>query len=482
MNEPATTGKCSICAHAESAHDTLSRDINQNVIALCKHRRKCFCEGFKAQIDTLKYNSVDGLPALELYDFQKQYLKGLPPRYLFAADTGTGKTIMALAHYDEHAYLKPLLILAPASKVNTGDWERELEQYLAGRLKPEMEIYSYEKFSRVPTLKQYQKTGDRGVWRDYQTRHPEGFALICDEIHKAKNPQSGIGKSVYEVSQRASFFCGLSATPLPNNWRDAINYFKIFGYVKNKTEFKKRYINEVTYKGFPEIIGYYHEGELENRWNSIAKPLSKQLALDLPPITVVPVTLKASAEYLQVKKDRLFGDKFLDNPSALMHALRQSLVAPKIVWLNSFLEGVSDNVVIFYNYKEEREQILAMIKKSRKGRKVFRQDGERHEIPQKEIWNSLRRTITVAQYQSGSTGIELTYAATTIYFSPTYSYSNYEQSIGRTNRNGQTKKMTLYMLCAPSTIEKDIWDALRNKKDFQVNQWAMERREELRVK
>jgi len=35
---------------------------------------------------------------------------------MFAADTGTGKTYMALAHYDKHAYLKPLLILAPASK------------------------------------------------------------------------------------------------------------------------------------------------------------------------------------------------------------------------------------------------------------------------------------------------------------------------------------------------------------------------------
>lgn len=415
---------------------------------------------------------------MELYDFQKQYLKGLPGKYIFAADTGTGKTIMAIAHYDQHAYLKPLLILAPASKVNTGDWEREIDLYFAGRMKPEVEIYSYEKFSRVPTVKQYQKTGDRGVWRDYIARHPSGFAIIADEVHKAKNPQSGIGKAVFEVSGHADFFVGLSATPLPNNWQDAINYFKIFGLTKNKTMFKKRYINEVNYKGFPEIIGYYHEAELERYWNNIAKPLSKQMALDLPPITVVPVSLKASAEYQRVRKERLFGDKFLDNPSALMHALRQSLVEPKIVWLNNFLEGVSDNVVIFYNYKEEREQILAMIKKSHKGRRVFRQDGERHEVPNKTEWAGLDRTITVAQYQSGSTGIELTYAATTVYFSPTYSYQDFEQSIGRTNRNGQTKKMTLYMLCAPTTIEKDIWDALRDKKDFQVNQWAMEQREE----
>ena len=84
-----------------------------------------------------------------------------------------------------------------------------------------------------------------------------------------------------------------------------------------------------------------------------------------------------------------------------------------------------------------------------------------------EIYDALLHWLNTNQ----AVGIELTYAATTVYFSPTYSYSNYEQSIGRTNRNGQTKKMTLYLLCAPATIEKEVWAALRNKSDFQQAQW-----------
>lgn len=423
------------------------------------------------RIKPLAHNSIDEKPSVELYEFQKQYLRGLPDKHIFAADTGTGKTIMALAHYDAHAYLKPLLILAPASKVRTGDWDRELKQYFAGRLLPEYEIWSYEKFSRLPSLKKYRETGETGVAASWVKRHQNGFAMICDEVHKAKNPQSGIGKRVYSVAQYAGFFAGLSATPLPNGWIDAANYFKIFGFSKNITEFKRRYCNIQVYKGFPEIVEYYHKEELQRNWNKIAKPLSKQMALDLPPLTFVPVSLPNTKKYLQIQKDRIFGGKFLDNPSALMHALRQSVVSPKIEWLRDFLEEASDNVVVFYNYESEREAILAMLKKSHKDRKIFRLDGEKHEAPSKELWAGLRRTITLAQYQSGSTGIELTYAATTVYFSPTYSYSNYEQSIGRTNRNGQTRKMTLYLLCAPTTIEKDIWDALRNKTDFQVQQW-----------
>lgn len=423
----------------------------------------------------LLHNTLDGKPPIELYKFQEDYLRGLPRSHIFAADTGTGKTFMALAHYDRHSYLKPLLILAPASKVNTGDWERDIKQYFAGRMVPEYHIYSYEKFARNTTQKQYQMTKSLGIWSDWAKQYQaSGFAMICDEVHKAKNPQSNTGTRVWQTSRMASQFIGLSATPLPNGWIDAINYFKIFGLTKNKTEFKRTYVDEVNYRGFPEIRGYHREGELTRLWNSIAKPLAKDNALDLPPIVTVPVSLPTPKLYFRVQAERIINDKFLDNPSALLHALRQAVIEPKLKWLDDFLDGVGDNVVIFYNYKEEREQILALIKRKYNDRQVFRQDGEKHEIPAKPDWGGLERTITLAQYQSGSTGIELTYAATTVYFSPTYSYSNYEQSIGRTNRNGQTKKMTLYMLCAPSSVERDIWGALREKKDFQAKQWVLE--------
>ena len=408
---------------------------------------------------------------MKLYDFQTEYLEGLPSKFIFAADTGTGKTFMSLAHYDAKAYGLPLLILAPAAKVNTKDWEREIGEYFAGRIPPTYEVYSYEKFSRIPTTKQWREKGQIAIFKDWLNRHPQGFAVIADEVHKAKNSTSKMGKATYEVSQKADFFVGLSATPLPNKWQDAVNYFKIFGLTKNKTAFYNKYVDQVNFKGFPEVRGYFWEEELKNYWNRISKPLDKDLALDLPPITSVPVSLPAGPGYVKVQKERMFNDKFLDNPSALLHAMRQAMLEPKIAWLNNMLDEVSDNVVIFYNYKSERDAILKMIKKNHPKRTVFRQDGEKHEVPSKDDWAGLNRTITLAQYQSGSTGIELTYAATTVYFSPTYSYSNYEQSIGRTNRNGQTKKMTLYHLCAPATIEKDIWAALADKQDFQEQQW-----------
>lgn len=410
-----------------------------------------------------------------LYKYQHEYLEGLPPKFIFAADTGTGKTLMSLAHYDVWSYPRPLLILAPASKVQTGDWEEEIERWYEGRQKPEYEIYSYEKFSRNPSIKRYHKDGFLGVWRDWLARHPSDFAVIADEVHKGKNPQSGNGKRLFEVATRAKFFVGLSATPMPNGWIDAANYFKIFGYTKGITDFKRRYCRIVDYKGFPEIVEYYRQGELQRLWNNIAKPLSKDAALDLPSVTSIPINLPTGPDYIKVQKDRLFNDKFLDNPAALMHALRQSLIKPKLAWLDEFLEGASGNIVVFYNYVGERERITTLLKQKKfKDRPVFRMDGQKHELPPKSAWEGLSRSITLAQYQSGSQGVEMTYADTIVYFSPTYSYMNYEQSQGRINRNGQTKKMTLYLLRAPSTIERDIWGALKEKRDFQEKQWYEE--------
>lgn len=409
----------------------------------------------------------------QLYEFQKQALSSVPSRYILAWDTGTGKSFSALAHYERHAYPLKLLIVCPATKKE--DWERDVQVWFQGKQLPEYAIYSYEKFSRNPTVAQFKKTGDNGVWRDFMKDNPLGnYAVIADECHRLAAATTGIGKAMFAVASKAKFFLGLSATPLPNGWISAANYFKIWGFTPNITAFKRRYCNIQTFKGWPEIVGYWREDELKQLWNGISSPLKKEDCLDLPPTVFIPVQLPAGKQYIQVLKERIFGDKFLDNPSALLHALRQSVVDNKIVWLDEFLEGVSGNVVIFYNYISEREAILAMLKKKHKNRRVFRQDGERHEVPAKGNWDELDRTITLAQYKSGATGVEMTYASNTVYFSPTYSFVEYEQSVGRTFRNGQNDKCTFYQLCCINTVERSIWKALAHKQDFDEKQWITE--------
>ena len=389
-----------------------------------------------------------------------------------AADTGTGKTFMALEQYKRHALGKPLLILAPASKVRTKDWEREITEYFGAGNEPDYYVYSYERFSRNPTLKQF-ATGKRAIWHSYAPQYGgKQYAIIADEIHKAKNPQSGIGKAVYWTSVNAAFFMGLSATPLPNGWIDFANYSKIFEYVHNITEFKRRYCNYVTYKGYPELKNYWHENELASQWQSVSRRLTKAQALDLPDRQFIGVDFKRPAEYIKTMLERKnSAGEPLDNPSALAHALRQTLTKPKLDYLSDLIEGTNENIVIFYNYVTEREAILEMLNRDHKDRPVYRQDGERHELPSKDAWQSVSRSITLAHYKSGATGVEMTYATQVVYFGPTYSYTEYIQSIGRVYRNGQTSKTTFYNFRTPNSIEEEVYNCLKGKNDFQATQW-----------
>lgn len=419
---------------------------------------------------------------INLYEYQKKYLADFPKRGIMAADTGTGKTFMALAHYKSYfgyrngygeqewgkAMQTPLLILAPASKVRTGDWEREIEEYFGKDSGIKYEIYSYEKFSRTPSPAQFAK-GERPIWTKFVGKD---VAIILDECHRIKNPQSLTGKAVYAVAKNASFLVGLSATPLPNGWIDFANYSKIWGFTNNITEFKKKYCDIVTFKGFPEIRGYLNEEELTAQWQSISKRLTKAEALDLPERTFVGVDFERPAIYNKIFKTRVNEDgELLDTAPALAHCLRQTLTKPKLDYLADLIEGTEENIVIFYNYVSEREAILETLKKKHSERRIFRQDGEKHELPKKADWADIKNSVTVSHYRSGSTGVEMTYATQVIYFSPTYSYADYIQSIGRVYRNGQTEKTTFYNFRTPNSIEEDVYVCLRGKNDFQVAQW-----------
>lgn len=414
---------------------------------------------------------------MQLYDWQELYIRNAPPRYIFSADTGTGKTIMSLALY--HQYYPesnvPLLVIAPAAKVRTKEWEAEIHEFFADKILPEYQIYSYEGLSRDKRRSEKQPDGTSRKWIEPapfvdMLRNPPIPAIIADECHKIANPQSIMGSAVYQLARSASFFVGLSATPLPNNWISAANYFKIFGFTRNITEFKRRYVHEDRSRGFPLILGYYRQDELKEYWNSISKRLKKEDVLRPNEMLEIKVPLPATREYNLIYATRVLDGTLLDNPAKYAHALRQATISGKLDWLETILDGTDENVLIFYNYVKEREAVLKLLKQLKKPT-VFRIDGQVQNQPQKSAWPNISNSVTLAQYQSGSTGIELTYCSVLIFLSPTYSYAQYMQSIGRVDRIGQTKPLTMYKPHLKGTVEHAIWAALGRKEDFQELVW-----------
>lgn len=391
-----------------------------------------------------------------LYDFQKQALTQAKPNYFYALDTGTGKTITSIHHYMKYANGEPLLIVAPPQKIKEGGWVRDL-QFVANHYQVEFE---FEQLSYGVLAKK---------WSEYA-----GHFLIFDEAHYVKNPTSQRGKAAMNLTRTSTHFVLLTATPMSNGWEDAYNYMIMFKKFKNKTQMNREHASFGTKffgtRQIPVIESWHHEEILQRHFNSYAVSISKDDALDLPPLVFRDVSFKQSADYRTILKDRVLDDKAYDTPSKVAHGLREHAnKKDKLDYLIMLLESVSNNIVVFYQYTSEATAIKEALKKVKPKKTVFEVSGKASKLPPKEDWSSLKHSITLVQYQAGSAGIELQYANNVVFYTPTYSFQDYSQALGRAYRNGQEKKVTVYRFITKSTIEEDVYEALERKEDFNEN-------------
>jgi SNF2 family DNA or RNA helicase len=250
----------------------------------------------------------------------------------------------------------------------------------------------------------------------------------------------------------------------------------LFGLWKNKTQFFNQHVLIDRSRGYPRIIGYAGETQLKHYWQAISKGLDH--ILDLPPKHNINVNIELSPgqlrAYKDVKQNRVTpeGD-LLDMPSKLHTYLRQSLATHRMDALRNILDDTSDHVIIFYNYNLERDAILKVLE-SYPERHIWEQSGHRSNLPDRANWENMPPSVTIAQYQSASTGIELTYAHITVYYSPTYSYADFAQSLGRTYRTGQKYTTLYYMFKCKATIDSLVYRCLANRQDFQDNLYEEE--------
>lgn len=359
------------------------------------------------------------------------------------AGVGSGKTLMALFRAHRSGARK-VLVICPASVRDTRVWELDLEK--SGLKFDQFEVQGFSFLQKF-------KTTDFTKYSDHY--------VVIDEAHKIKNSQSLQGMGTWKLCSVSRGYSFLSGTPM-SKWADAVNYAKITGLVKHKTEFYRRFVFEqrsYAHKGL-EIVGYRNTEELVQWWNSIALRAQTEEFVELPKKQVLEVhILIKRKEYIRMLKERmtLDGDP-LDSAPKLTWALRRyAEVAPeKLMWVVEKIEGLL-NALVFVNTVQAIEDLSAKLKVA----------GVKH-----GVWYGKKKdkfedqNVMLVQYQSGGTGLNLQKFNTTIFLSPCYSFIDYTQAIGRTYRSGQTKKCTFYNLQAANTIDGAIYRALDEKKDF----------------
>lgn len=400
---------------------------------------------------------------MQLYDYQKKSVTALQiGRHILIAGTGLGKGFISL-EWARQTRKPHVVVVTQASKRDSHDFENEAkmldEAWFAS-------LSSFTVLSWNGLAKWYKENERTFDWA--------GSAFIFDECHRAKaGVSSAMGKTFLNIAKHTDCWTGYTATP-GDKWIDFYGYFIATNFIRNKTQFLRDFCNIQTYKGYPEITGYRNENMLTRWWSRITYfPNTADVEAQLPAATHKVVEFSVPKNYFKVMqtRQRLDTGEFIDTTMGLCHYLRQLCVSPaKLQWISDFVEDLGERCVIFYNYTEEGEQIAKTIKKVMpKGSKIWNINGKTHDIPTAETMG--KRDVVLAQWTSGSASLNLQFINYWVSFTPCYSLTVSVQGRGRIRRIGQTKPQFFYYLKCNNSIEEDIYECLKEKKDFSEKTW-----------
>jgi SNF2 family DNA or RNA helicase len=248
--------------------------------------------------------------------------------------------------------------------------------------------------------------------------------------------------------------------------------------------FRQRYAEMGGYGGH-EIKGYQNQEEMNERFYSIAYRATKDV-IDLPEEVHSYKTCQLSAAAMKAYNtvDKGFvaevgkGQLTVDNALTKLLRLRQitgghvpdddgnmvTVDDAKEKLLEDILEDVdpSEPVVVFCEFVEE----LAAVRRvaERLGRRYGEISGARKDLTKDSTMPDNVDVIGV-QMRAGGVGIDLTRARYCLYFSVGYSLGDYEQSLARVHRPGQTRTVYFIHLIAECTVDTVVYNALRKRKD-----------------
>lgn len=401
----------------------------------------------------------------ELFEFQKQSVANLLcGKRIIIAGMGTGKNPMSMvwaAKKCADTNKKKILVVTTASKAKTTDHKDDMEKF-----KPSF-VGTLEEFSVISWHK-------LSAWvKDHEGKLNQ-WVVVADEIQRCKGYSTGMGKAFIKIAKANKDWAGFTGTP-GDSWEAFISYFVATGLVRNKTDFMRQFAIVQTYKGYPEIIDWRNEDKLKSMWEKISyAPDTSQVANELPEQTHKVETFKKPASYNKILKTRVNEEgEFLDTSGALCAELRrQCFTKDKQEWISDFVEGLESGCVFFYNFVKTGDMLEEIIGKALpKGAKVWRIDGNHHDIPTEKTIGD--HDMVLCQWQSGSEALNLQFLHYWVAVELCYSYSTALQARGRIRRIGQKWPQSYWYLLTQGTIEQDILKCLKNKGEFSESVWCI---------
>jgi len=382
----------------------------------------------------------------KLDDYQVKAVEMLKTGAILCGDTGSGKSITALAYFHEKVckgqtnpwkdrlIFKKLYIITTARKRDTREWEEELSRFL---LVEGTVIDSWNNIKKYADV--------------------ENAFFIFDEQRVV-----GYGawsKTFIKIAKNNDWIL-LSATP-GDTWSDYIPVFIANGFYRNKTDFCQQHVVYNKFTNFAKIEKYINTGRLIL--------YRSQILIDMDYVkSTVQHHMFITCGFDKMKYDLIVKDRWniydncpIENASQLCYLMRKVVNSDirRLIALQKIIEE-KFKVIVFYNFDYELEMLRDFAKKI----DILCQEwnGHKHElVPKGDKW------IYLVQYASGSEAWNCIETDTTVFYSQNYSYKTMKQSAGRIDRrNTPFKDLYYYHLVSKSSIDNGIRNTLNKKKDF----------------
>ena len=446
---------------------------------------------------------IENLPLLKKpRSYQMDYLHYAVNHgnHINGSGVGCGKTKMAI-FYAEMLDLFPCMVVCPAS-VKSG-WLREWKETNPDRRVSIISTSSPpEDFEADVIVINYDILGKRVTKENGKTSleirldgmKKKSFSLvIADEIHFLKNRKSIRSKSFKKLAHKVPSVIGLTGTLIMNRPAELLNILMLIERIKEIAPddqyhhyFFERYCNMKETNFGMDISGASNIKELNRLLKECCYfQVSKRDALkELPPISenVVECEITNKRAYKKAKGDLLqfIEDKFKDEEKVEKAARAEFLV--KLSTLKQLsLEGKEKFIkkwVEEWMEANEEEKLLVFASQSTILTKIAEEFKEgllitggtttkkRDEILQKFFSQKESRVLfaNIGCLGTGVDGLQKVCSNMSILELPPRP-SDLVQVIGRLERSGQKNPVTIQYLLSPETIDQDLWEMLKGKKD-----------------
>lgn len=396
----------------------------------------------------------------DLYDYQKNIVSKLDKSKLLLMSVSSGKTYCSMFAYKKYGKGR-LLILSPANMVE--EWKSTCKELNV----TDYDIYSYNKICMTKYMDEILKT--------------KYDVIIVDEAHHISNRKNKSTKKLLLKIDTIRLKYLLTATPENYEWQDFYVYFRIiFGKsFMSYSAFASRYFIQRPSYWNPyvyEVIGYVNEHELIDMKDDISIIYNKERKAKIEEYEIyVPFTQELTKKYKSIIKSKVYKDFIIDSPaknSYMKRMMASFMILPddedtykfelqdttKLETLKDLIDkNKDDNIIIYYNYINERTIIERYLKTLNYEYSLF--------TTKDDFKTTKPGKINMISYGVGSEGIN-GFRDCTVYiaFSLPYSKRIFKQSKGRINRLDNHPIERYYYFI--TDIDKKVLDVLKKGQSF----------------